>query len=206
LCAAPGAQYTIAAPKEYKGSEGGFVFQYWDRYNKATGKWDKFSEDLAVTVTVTEQGQIHAVYVGGPTESPPSGTIGTFPGLVFTGLSVCLDVSAVVASTTATTVARVPTYTPISVSILVNDKEYKTTDFQVCGTSDTRYALVAPGETTVTGRGDLKLRYRFVGWQRYNTDTKAWEFAGSVEFVGAVSTGLSGTLGSGGKVRAVYQG
>jgi hypothetical protein len=108
-------------------------------------------------------------------------------------------VTAVVASagTPIATLLRLQTYTDISVQIQVDGTyDPSATPFRLCRTPGTKARLVAPARVVT----DQRLTLVFVRWEKYNSDTKAWE-----GLPGVTGPELTILFQSGGSARAVYQ-
>jgi hypothetical protein len=113
--------------------------------------------------------------------------------------AVCVSVTAVVASagTPIATLLRLQTYTDISVQIQIDGTyDPSATPFRLCRTPGTTARLVAPARVVT----DQRLTLVFVRWEKYNSDTKAWE-----ALPGVTGPELTILFQSGGSARAVYQ-
>jgi hypothetical protein len=103
---------------------------------------------------------------------------------------------------TATHLTTPQFYTdPISVQMTIDGKTRRTTDFDLCGSSGTTYALTTPEEFWTQD----KQRLEFWKWQQFNEQEQVWEDLLVLRLFGTPSNELTVRLDVGGSLRAVYR-
>jgi hypothetical protein len=112
---------------------------------------------------------------------------------------VCFDVSAVVAAQQMAT-HYLPSYTEISVSMLINRKIKYVTPFDMCEPYGTQVSIQAPADFWTQQQQHLY----FQGWQRYNEQTQQWAVLSENPSVNQ-NPNITLTLQNGGSLRAVYE-
>ncbi|MEN6369076.1 MAG: hypothetical protein ABFD77_05200, partial [Thermotogota bacterium] len=201
LCGTLRQQFLLIAAKEaYSPQQVRLAFNRWEQKNPGSDKWTTASEEPSLNTYLVNGVSYRAVYRAitvGSTTTP--GT--TVPGTVTPtpATQPCLSVSAVYVYQTIGGVTRYPPTTqtveePISVVVVVNGNESRTTSFQVCGSAGARITLQASAEAYSANKDRLGFSY----WERYNSSTSSWEAFSEAQT-------LLITLQQGGQIRAVYR-
>jgi hypothetical protein len=206
LCGALRQQFLLIAAKEASGPQKErLAFNRWEQKNPGSDKWTTASEEPSLNTYLVNGAAYRAVYqaIAVGTVTPGTTTPGTTtPGTTVPGTLTrqpCLNVSAVyVYEMLGSTAVYPPTMRtveePLSVLIVVNGNERRTTDFQVCGAAGARITLQASAEAYSANKDRLVFSY----WERYNSSTGSWEAFSEVQM-------LLITLQQGGQIRAVYR-
>jgi hypothetical protein len=204
LCGALRQQFLLVAAKEaYGPQQVRLAFNRWELKNPGSDDWSVVSEEPSLSVYLVSGASYRAVYVAVTigTTTPGTVTPGTpVPGTTVPGTLTrqpCLLVSAVyVYETVGSTAVYPPTSRtveePISVVVVVNGSESRSTDFQVCGTAGARLSL----QTSAEAYSQDKQRLAFAYWERYDSSA-GWQAFAETQT-------LTVTLQQGGQIRAVY--
>ncbi|MDD5219558.1 MAG: hypothetical protein PHV11_03210, partial [Candidatus Bipolaricaulis sp.] len=199
LCGTLRQQFLLVASKDaYTPQQVRLAFNRWEQKSPGSDSWGVASEQPSLSGYLVSGMSYRAVYVPITVGTTTPGT--TTPGTTTPtpAQQPCLNVSAVFVYETIGSTSAYPPATrrveePLGVVIIINGRDRRTTDFQVCGSAGVRLTLQASAEAY----SQSKERLAFSFWERYNTQTGSWE-AISEEATLAIA------LQQGGQIRAVY--